>query len=315
MPATDPVAEADRRAVALRRLELDVTRRLDGLLLGDHQGLFHGPGTEPASGRPYQPGDDARRMDWNLTARMNQPHVRDSEPDRELETWFVVDASASLDFGTARCEKRALALAAVAAIGFLSVRGGNRTGAVLSGGARLSRFPARSGRLALLALLRNVYDQPRREGEPGVGADLVTALALVDRMHTRHGRVVVVSDFLDRTDWPTVLRRLVLRHEVLAIRVTDQRERELPAVGYLSLVDPETGRRLDVQTSSSRLRQRYAAAAAEQSAAITRALRGAGADELDLDTERDWLLDVARFVGSRRRRANALTRPTVGALR
>lgn len=306
-PSTPPGALA-AKAAFLRRLELDVTRRLDGIISGDYLTVASGPGTEPAGARLYSPGDDARRIDWSLTARSLSPHVRTTEADRELETWIVVDRSASLDFGTAQHEKREVALALVAAFGFLNSRAGNRLGILIAGGPQLIRVPARSGRTAVLAALSQLYDSPRRESGPGPGADLRAALGQLERTHRRRGQLTVVSDFLDTTDWATPLRRLALRHQVVAAQVTDPREFEIPAVGLLEVVDAETGARLHVQTNSAALRERYAAAVAERQDGIRRLLAEAGAEHLEVSTDRDWLVDVARFI-RRRRSTGPVTRP------
>ncbi|HSS09993.1 MAG TPA: DUF58 domain-containing protein [Acidimicrobiales bacterium] len=308
-PSAAPAVIAAKAAL-LRRLELDMTRRLDGLLSGDYLAFATGPGTEPAGARPYGPGDDARRIDWSLTARALDLHVRTTEAERELETCVVVDRSASLDFGTAEREKREVALAAMAAFGFLTVRAGNRLSVLVAGGEELTRLPARNGRAGVLAALSEVYDTPRRDAGPGPAANLAAALLRVERTQLRRGQIVVVSDFLDPSDWPMPLRRLGLRHQVIAAHVTDPRELELPPVGMLAVVDVETGRHLDVQTNSAGLRQRYAAAAAERRERIHRSVIEAGAEYLSVTTDRDWLLDVASFVGRRRR---TRTRP-VGVL-
>jgi uncharacterized protein (DUF58 family) len=283
----------------LRRLELLVMRKLDGMLQGDHQGLLPGAGAEPGEGRLYQPGDDVRRIDWNLTARSNAPHVRDTVADRELETWVVVDGSASLDFGTANCEKRDLALAAAAAFGFLTARAGNRVGAVLFDGDATTVRPPRPGRDAVLALLHRLEQRPRAtEGT----ADLAAALRRTRLAARRRGLVVVVSDLLDGSDWARELRALAMRHDVVVAHVGDPRERELPPVGLLMLVDPETGRTREVQTASKKLRERFATAAQTQWDTNARAVRVAGASHLALSTDRDWVLDVVRFVAARKRR-------------
>jgi len=299
-PVSAPPAEVAGRAAVLRRLELDVTRRLDGLLSGDYLARAVGPGTEPAGARAYQPGDDARRIDWNLSARALAPHVRTTDADRELETWVVADRSASLDFGTARREKREVVLAALAAFGSLSVRAGNRFGVLVAGGEKLLRIPARSGPRALMAALAAVYDTPRRGSGPAAGADLAAALTRLHRTQQRRGQVIVLSDFLDRGDWSTALRRIALRHQVIAVPVLDPRELAVPPVGMLALVDPETGQRLHVQTNSPALRERYAAAAAARQEEIRRAVLRSGAEYLPLTTDRDWLVDIAAFVSSRR---------------
>ena len=307
--ANPPALSALPPAEVLRRLELTVTRRLDGLLHGDYRGLVPGHGSEPGETRRYQAGDDVRRIDWNVTARTIEPHVRESIADRELETWVVLDASASMAFGTANCEKRDLALAATAAVGYLTSRGGNRIGAVLApsptGGA--TTVPARSGRVALQALLRQTLDALRPEtAPPPVG--LTPALERALRTVRRRGLVVVVSDFLDPGPWERPLRSLATRSETLAVEVVDPRELALPDVGMVQLVDPETGEVRDVNTSDSRFRRRYAEAAAAQRDAVARRIRQAGADHLVLSTDRDWLVDLARFVAWRRQRVDAIGR-------
>ncbi|MCW2675141.1 MAG: uncharacterized protein JWR70_181 [Modestobacter sp.] len=291
--------DAAAAGVLLRRLELTVRRRLDGLLQGDHLGLVPGSGSEAGDARTYHPGDDVRRMDWPVTARTQVPHVRETIADRELETWVVLDLSASLDFGTAACEKRDLAVAGLAAVSHLTVRGGNRLGAVVTTGERVDRYPAAAGRLAADRLLRAVVATPRAAG--GRRGDLAAALESLRRPPRRRGLVVVVSDFLGDRDWERPLRGLSARHELLAIEVVDPRELELTDVGLLTVVDPESGQTLDVPTGSAAFRQRFAEGAAAQRREIAAALRRAGAAHLQLRTDRDWLADVVRFVADRRR--------------
>jgi uncharacterized protein (DUF58 family) len=288
----------------LRRLELTITRRLDGLLQGDYQALLPGLGSVPGDSREYQEGDDVRRMDWNVTARTSVPHVRDPVADRELETWAIVDGSASLDFGTAGCEKRDLALAAVAAVGFLTTRTGNRMGALVVAPGGVTRLPARSGRVPLMALLHTLASRERADG--GGAADLGAAISTHIAARRRRGLAVVVSDFLSPPGWERPLTGLATRHQVLAVEVVDPRELELPNVGYLTLVDPETGRRREVQTAKAGLRTRYAEAAAAQRAEIAAAVRRSGAQHLVLRTDRDWLRDIVDFVLSARRRRGGL---------
>ncbi|MEV4755298.1 DUF58 domain-containing protein [Micromonospora sp. NPDC049559] len=327
----------------LRRLELAVTRRLDGLLHGQYQGLLPGSGSEFAGSREYRPGEDeVRRMDWAVTARTALPHVREVDADRELSTWLLVDATASMDFGTAELEKRELAVAAVAAVGFLTAGAGNRLGAYLLGGDGVRRFPARGGRQHLLSLLRALMAAPRggtagtaparatgpmpaaarASGRmptagpapmPASAPALADALDALRRAVARRGLVVVVSDFLDGLPeretgipaWEVPLRRLAARHQVLAVEVTDPREWELPDVGVITLVDPESGRRREVDSGDARLRQRYAEAAAAQREAVRRSLRRAGANHLPLRTDRDWTADIVRHVHAQRRLAGA----------
>jgi uncharacterized protein (DUF58 family) len=287
------------KSAALRRLELEVHRRLDGRLTGDYVSLATGSGTERAGARRYEPGDDARRIDWSLTARSLDAHIRTTEADRELHTLVVVDRSPSLDFGTARREKREVVLATLAAFGVLTGRSGNRLAVVVAGGERLVHLPPRQSRAGVLAALSAVYDTPRRPRGPDAGADLNAALTWAHRTQRHRGQIVVASDFLDRCDWAGGLHRLALRHRVVAVHVTDPRELELTPVGMLGVVDAETGRHLHVQTNSARLRARYAEAARARHDAIIDAVRKAGADYLHLSTDRDWVLDLARFVTRR----------------
>ena len=301
--------QGDRRPEqVLRRLELTITRRLDGLLQGDYQALLPGLGSEPGDSREYQEGDDVRRMDWSVTARTTTPHVRDPVADRELESWAIVDCSASLDFGTANCEKRDIALAAVAAVGFLTTRTGNRMGALVVRPDGMIRLPARSGRTPLMALLHTLAVRDRADGSGPT--DLGAAIQHHLSARRRRGLTVVVSDFLSPPGWERPLTGLATRHQVLAVEVVDPRELELPNVGYLTLVDPETGRRMEVQTAKASLRARYAKAAAEQRAEIGAAIRRSGAQHLVLRTDRDWLGDIVEYVLAARRRRGGLQRAT-----
>jgi uncharacterized protein (DUF58 family) len=327
--ATD--AGAARAEAVLTRLQLLVTRKLDGLLQGDYVGLLPGPGSEAGESREYRPGDDVRRMDWPVTARTTQPHVRRTVADRELETWLAVDLSASLDFGTAQWLKRDLVVAAATAMAHLTVRGGNRIGAVVGTGGGMPgpagsawawrrrrgaspeaapqrpptvRLPARPGRKEAQGLLRAIA---RTEIQPG-RADLGALIDMLNRPPRRRGVAVVISDFLAPVEgWARPVRKLGVRHDVVAIEVVDPRELELPDVGVIALADPETGALHEVQTSDPGLRARYAEAASQQRAAIARALRAAGAAHLRLRTDSDWLLDMVRFVAAQR---HARTRGT-----
>jgi len=294
-----PILRGEAADAVLRKLELTVRRRLDGLLQGNHVGLVPGPGSEPGESREYHPGDDVRRMDWPVTARTTVPHIRETIADRELETWVVVDLSPSLDFGTARCEKRDLAVAATAAVAHLTGRGGNRIGALVTTGEQVVRLPAQSGRAHTTTLLRRVVQTPR--SSRGRRGDLAAVIEMLRRPPRRRGFVVVVSDFLGELSWERPLRALAVRHDVLAIEVLDPVELALPSVGLLTLVDPESGRLLEVQTAKPALRERYAKAAGQQRAEIAGALRRAGAAHLQLRTDRDWLIDIVRFVAARRR--------------
>jgi len=294
-----PVLRGDRMEAGLRLLEIDVRRRLDGLLQGNHLGLVPGPGSEPGEARPYQPGDDVRRMDWAVTARTTVPHIRETVADRELETWLVVDLSASLDFGTAACEKRDLAVAAVAAITHLTRGGGNRVGALISTGEKMIRIPARGGLAHARGLVRRVAETPR--AAEGVRGDLAEAIEQLRRPPRRRGLAVVISDFLGSTEWQRPLRALSLRHELIGVEVVDPRDIDLPDVGTVVLADPETGRQREV-TASALLRKEFGAAAAEHREAVAKGIRQAGGGHLVLRTDSDWIADTVRFVVARKRR-------------
>ncbi|QNI06730.1 DUF58 domain-containing protein [Mycobacterium kubicae] len=289
-------------AAALRTLELTVSRKLDGILHGDHLGLIPGPGSEPGESRMYQPGDDVRRMDWAVTARTTHPHVRQMIADRELETWLVVDMSASLDFGTAVCEKRDLAVAAAAAISFLNTGGGNRLGALISNGVNTIRVPARSGRQHVQTMLRTIATTPR--APVGVRGDLAAAIDALRRPERRRGMAVIISDFLGPINWMRPLRGIAARHEVLAIEVLDPRDVELPDIGDVILQDAESGVTREF-TIDSQLQADFAKAAAAHRADVARTIRGCGAPVMTLRTDRDWIADIVRFVASRRRGAMA----------
>ncbi|MEM9520982.1 MAG: DUF58 domain-containing protein [Actinomycetota bacterium] len=297
----NPAAIADDRTrELLRRLELDIDRRLDGLLQGDYRGLVSGLGAEPGEAREYEAGDDIRRMDWNVTARMATPHVRDTVADRELETTMIVDLSPSVDFGTAVRRKSELALAVVAAIGILTDRTGNRLGALVTDGAVLTELQARTGRRNLLALLQRLATHQPSGGLGRTG--LADALRRVGGPSRRRGLAVVVSDLLD-PGWEEPLKAVSRRHETLVVELVDPRELELPNVGVIELRDRETGTIREVDTRSRALRERYAAAGQNRLDEHARRVREAGADHLVLRTSDDWVLELARFVDKRRRRA------------
>ncbi|MCO1660072.1 DUF58 domain-containing protein [Pseudonocardia sp. S2-4] len=296
--AAPPSLRGAEIETALRTLELTVRGRLDGLLQGNHLGLVPGPGSEPGEARPYQAGDDVRRMDWAVTARTTEAHVRETVADRELETWVVLDLSPSLDFGTAGCEKRDLAVAALAAVAHLTRGGGNRIGAVVATGAHTVRIPARGGVAHARGLLRRVVETPR--APTGNRGDLAAAIEKLRRPPRRRGLAVVISDFLGEPDWERPLRALSARHELLAVEVLDPRELELPEVGTVVLADPETGRQREVVTTPLLCRE-FAAAAAEHRERVAATLRRCGAAQLTLRTDSDWVADIVRFALARKR--------------
>src|SRR5690348_3314599 len=243
----------------LRALQLDIARRLSGMLAGDFRSAHHGPGTELAQVRPYVPGDDVRLMEWNVTARTGEPHVRVQLAERVLVTWLVLDTSPSMQFGTGDRRKADVAAGVALGLGHIATRRGNRLGIVTFGDSSPQTVPPTQGRHGLLGLLGTLG----REPEPAVGATSIGgALGRVGAVARQRGIVAVVSDFRGPLDWRTPLLRVLDRHDVLAVEIRDPREQELPDVGELWLVDPETGRQVRVDTRSASLRERFAAAAA-----------------------------------------------------
>jgi uncharacterized protein (DUF58 family) len=286
----------------LRALDVSIGRKVQGLLAGDFRSTLHGPGTELALVRPYVPGDDVRRIDWNVTARTAEPHVRVDHAERVLVTWLVLDASASMQFGTADRRKADVAEGVAIAIGHLATRRGNRLGVVAFGGAAprtLRPLPGRAGLLALLSALRHeVAAGP--SGAPAV-ASLGAAVAHAGSLARQRSLVVVVSDFRGARDWRRRLLDVAGRHDVIAVEVRDPREQELTDVGLLWLVDPETGRQVRVDTRSRRLRERFAAAAAQEREEVARALASVGARHVVLSTQGDWLRPFVAFLRRRTR--------------
>ncbi|HET9260736.1 MAG TPA: DUF58 domain-containing protein [Acidimicrobiia bacterium] len=288
--------------VPVDRLRLTVMRRLDGLLSGDYGGLFPGHGSERGEARPYVPGDDPRHIDWAVTARNHEPHVRDMIADHELDVWIVFDSSSSLGFGTCDATKHEVAWSVAGAFGLLASTGGNRVGAVRSttaaGRTRPQVFPARCGSAHTAAVLSGLRAEPV-DGEPG---DLARSIDLVSRAARRRGMAVVITDFLGGPVWERPLRQLAARHDVVAVEVVDPREVEIPDVGLIAVVDPETGDRRLLDTSEESTRAAYAEYMADHRSRVGAALKRAGADHLVLRTDRDWVLDFVRFVSSRKTR-------------
>jgi uncharacterized protein (DUF58 family) len=284
-PGPGPLSSA-----SLRALELSVGRRVDGLLAGDYRSSFAGVGSELWQVRPYEAGDDVRRIEWNVTARTGQAHVRVELAERVLVTWLVLDASASMAFGTGDRRKTDVAEGVAVAVGYAATRRGNRLGTIAFGAEQTIERP-RQGRRALLDTLRLLRELP-----PAGGGKLVDALELADRVARQRALVVVVSDFRGPLDWRPPLLRLAGRHAVLAVEVRDPREQELADVGELRLVDPETGRQLRVDTSDRRLRERFAAAARDERRTLVSSLGSAGVRHVALSTEGDWLHPLAAFL-------------------
>jgi uncharacterized protein (DUF58 family) len=285
----------------LRALELVVIRRLEGLLAGDHRSRLLGRGSELAQVRPYLPGeDDVRQIDWNVTARTGQAHVRVQLAERVLVSWLVLDASASMAFGTAERRKADVAEGVALALGHLATRRGNRLGVLAFGAGGTIALPPRQGRSGLLGLLLALRSQGQAAGAATV--TLGEALRQAAALARQRALVAVVSDFRGPRDWRRPLLDLASRHDVLAVEIRDPREQELPDVGELRLVDPETGAHLRLDTSSPRLRRRFAAAAAAERAEVARVLASLGVDHVVLSTCGDWLRPLALYLRRRGRR-------------
>jgi len=285
----------------LRALDVSIGRRMEGLLAGDYRSTLLGDGTELAQVRPYVPGDDdVRRIDWNVTARTSIPHVRVHLAERVLVTWLVLDASASMHFGTADRRKADVAEGVAIAVGHVATRRGNRLGLVTFGDEKPHALPPRQGRLGLLGLLSTLRDQSDEENAGA--ASLGEALHRTAALARQRSAVIVVSDFRGPFDWRRPLLELAGRHDVVAVEIRDPREQELPNAGVLWLVDPETGRQLRADTGNERVRARFAAAAAAERAELARALASAGARHVVLTTAGDWLRSFAVFLrrGARR---------------
>jgi uncharacterized protein (DUF58 family) len=296
-PGPGPLPDA-----LLRALEVSIGRRMGGLLAGDYRSAVLGEGTELAQVRPYVPGDDVRRIDWNVTARTGETHVRVQLADRVLVTWLVLDTSPSMQFGTADRRKADVAEGVAIAIGHVATRRGNRLGLVTFGDRGPRSLPPRQGRLGLIGLLDALREE-RVDGEERVGAtSLGEALRRTGSMARQRAIVVVVSDFRGPVDWRRPLLELAGRHEVVAIEIRDPREQELPNAGVLWLVDPETGRQVRADTRNERLRARFAAAASEERAQLARTLASAGSRHVVLTTSGDWLRSLAVFLRRGHRR-------------
>ena len=309
---------------AFAALELTVSRRLPGVLHGSHEGTRLGPGSEPDEVVAYRPGeDDVRRIDWNVTARSAQPHVWRTRAEHELETWVLVDETASMDFGTVEVEKGELAASVTGAVALLTDGPGNRLGVAHLGSDGLSWSPAVPTRRAAFRALAGrppTRTGPRDGSGHHAAPTLGRALVALDRRHRRPGLRVVVSDFVDPDGaterpfaWEVPLRGLAARHDVVVVEVLDPRELSLPDVGTIVLVDPETGRRTEVWTGDARLRRDYARLATDHRRAVAEAVRATGARHVTLSTDRDWVEDLARFL--RRPGARGARRAGQGRLR
>ena len=290
-PGPGPLPDA-----LLRALEVTIGRRVGGLLAGDYRSTLLGEGTELAQVRPYIAGDDVRMIDWNVTARTGEPHVRVQLAERVLVTWLVLDTSPSMQFGTADRRKADVAEGVAIAVGHIATRRGNRLGFVTFGDRNARALPPRQGRLGMIGLLDTLREEGTSDGERLGATSLGGALRRTGSLARQRAIVVVVSDFRGPVDWRRPLVELAGRHEVVAVEIRDPREQELPNAGVLWLVDPETGRQVRADTRSEKLRARFAAAAAQERAEVARLLATSGARHVVLTTSGDWLRSLAVFL-------------------
>lgn len=283
----------------LLRLDWNVIRRLDGLLQGDYRTLFYGFGVDFADLREYQPGDDIRYIDWNVTARMDAPYVRQYHEDREITAWFLLDLSPSVDFGTTQTlrEKRTMLIDFVTVIARLLTRHGNRVGAMMFGNGIQHTVPARGGRVQVLRLVNDMLKQPRMTRAPFTNLKPFFDGAL--HAIKRRSLLFVISDFISEPGWEHSLSLLSQRHEVLAIRLFDPREEELPDVGMVMMEDAETGAQLFVDTHDQSFRKRFFAAAQKREQNLNQAFKRAGVDVMSLSTEDDLVRSIVRFAKQR----------------
>jgi uncharacterized protein (DUF58 family) len=284
----------------LHRLDWTVIRRLDGYLQGDYRSLFRGYGVDFADLREYQPGDDIRYIDWNVSARMDAPYVREYMEDREVIAWFLLDLSPSVDFGMLENPKRAVLVDFTATLSRLLTRHGNRVGAIMFGSSIQRTVPARGGRMQVLRLINDLLKQPQLKQSPLTDLSLLIKGAL--HGIKKRSLVFIVSDFISAPGWERPLRLLAQRHEVIAIRLWDPREMQLPDVGPVVLQDAETGEQLYVDTHDKKFRRRFMEAARAREAGLIETFKRAGVDVLPLSTEGDLIHAIASFVMVRRQR-------------
>jgi len=284
----------------LQRLDWTVVRRLDGLLQGDYRTLFYGHGLDLADIREYQAEDDVRYIDWNVTARMNAPYVRQYHEDREITAHFLCDLSPSLDFGTVRAHKRGVLEDLVGVLARLLTRHGNRVGAILYNGTVERAIPAGGGRAQVLRVLSEIQRSPHLSHAPYTAlSDLIDAAARTIR---RRSLIFVVSDFFSAPGWESALGRLAMRNEVIAVRVTDPREREIPDIGWVTMTDAETGQQVQVDTHDRGFRMRFADVVARHEGSLRAAFAHAGVDLLSVSTEDSLVQALLRFAEARRLR-------------
>jgi uncharacterized protein (DUF58 family) len=300
VPAQTPEA-------VLRRLEWTVLRRLDGVLHGDYRTLFRGYGLDLADLREYVWSDDVRRIDWNVTARLQTPYVREYNEEREVAAWFLVDLSASVDFGSQPQRKRTVAAEFVAVIARILTRHGNRVGALLYGDHVDTVLPARSGRRHVLHLMQKMATRPETPARAAAGTNLAELIETAYRVAPRRSLMFVVSDFISAPGWAEPLAHLAQRHDVVAVRLFDPMEMAMPDLGLLLVQDAETGEQVFVDTHDRGFRQRFAALAAAREAELRRGFAAAGVDALELATDDDLVDAILRFADLRKQRSRLAT--------
>ncbi|MGL4609495.1 MAG: DUF58 domain-containing protein [Trueperaceae bacterium] len=332
-PAPEPFqVRSELPSELLKKLEFNILRRLDGFLFGNYTGVFYGPSLDLAEVREYQPGDEVRRIDWNVTARTGTVHVRQYREEHELTAWLVVDLSASMNFGTRRVLKREMALEFAATAAAIMTRHGDKVGAFIVSEHGMSVITPKSGRKQTLAIVQGMQDhvEKGKRGEDGKREEenvspvdlkefkkeldalapepLVTGLEQLSRTLKRRALLFVVSDFIPKTvgndepAWVRLLQRLGAKHELIAVRVVDPLEKALPKVGELRLRDPETGQEIWIDTSDKNLRVAYEKLVLEQTELIGRAMRSARVDMLELDTDKELVEPLLKFTLQRRGR-------------
>jgi len=292
---------AQTSEAVLRRLEWTVLRRLDGVLHGDYRTLFRGFGVDLADLREYEYHDDVRHIDWNVTARLQTPYVRVYNEEREVTAWFLLDLSPSVDFGSQNIKKRAVSTELVAVLARLLSRHGNRVGAMFYGGGVDTVIPARTGRRQVLHILHKILARP--ELARSEATNLQDFLATAFQIIPRRSLVFIVSDFISTPGWARPLAQLARRHEVVAVRLYDHLERELPDLGLLVMQDAETGEQIFVDTHDRKFRRRFAAIAERRENELRGAFRQAGIDTLELATDDDLMDAVLRFADLRKQRS------------
>ena len=284
----------------LQRLDWQVIRRLDGILQGDYRTLFYGQGLDLADIREYRFGDDIRHIDWNVTARLNSPYVRQYTEDREITAWFLLDLSPSVDFGTVQTLKRNMLIDFVATLARLLTRHGNRVGAILYGSQVERVIPAAGGRPQVLRMIYDLQRMPKLPHAPLT--DLTPLLTAAYNAIKRRSLIFVISDFISAPGWDKPLNLLSRRHEVLCVRLTDPRETDLPDIGVVVMEDSETGEQLYIDTHDRNFRERFHQAADRRDDELKQVFHRAGVDLLPLSTEDDLVRTIVRFAALRKQR-------------